>query len=128
MPRLVALIPANGLPLPGIRPGAFQTFYIGEGTLKHWRVSVRGPSVLIEAPPGWQLGDKLGTGERAVFEVPRAQCYLAWALEDGDDQTKLVNWSAPVAKDDGEAEGPPVAKVAEVRGKAKAESARKEPA
>lgn len=97
MPRLLALLPKNGLALPGIRANQMSQIQLGApGTLQDWKFHVQGPSVIFESPAGWEPGKRAtGKGPRFVYSLPRADFYLQWHYEEGEDVREPVNWQDP---------------------------------
>jgi hypothetical protein len=95
MPRLLALLPKNGLALPGIRANQMSQIVLGAvGSLEHWRFHVQGPSVLFESPRGWIPGKPAtGVGERIVYSLPRADFYFWWSYGESEDTREPINWS-----------------------------------
>lgn len=94
--KLITFQPFSALPFAGIRANQTLTVNVGAaGSLAEFRVHVRGPSVLLAAPPGWRPGQSPEGKQRRVFEVPRAVCYLGWQLEPGDKLDELSKYSPP---------------------------------
>ena len=95
--RLVSIIPTQTIPIPGIRANAGAVLKPGEDSLRDWTASVRGPSVFLCSPPGWRPNAPPVGTERAVFEIPRSQCGLAWEFAEGDGFDGVTKWD-PAAK------------------------------
>lgn len=95
--KLVSIVPAVTIPVPGIRAHSGSVITPGEGAFRDWSLHVRGPSVFLCSPPGWEPGKAAKGDERAVFEIPRAQCQCIWEMQPGD-QIEDVAKHSPIAK------------------------------
>lgn len=99
--KLTAMICHEGLALPGLRASNTMTLTIGEGPLRDWRVHVRGPSVFLVSPRGWEAGKQSHEYKgsvRRIYEVPRNRVSLSWDLDEStsDSLDDVVKWSPAV--------------------------------
>lgn len=71
-------------------------FVVGVGNYKDWTVQVKGASVFLTSPPGWQMSGKTEGEIRRVVEVPRAHCTLYWdaEAEEATDDAPRVDASS----------------------------------
>ncbi|MGN6107242.1 MAG: hypothetical protein ACTHU0_19195 [Kofleriaceae bacterium] len=98
--KLIGITMSAAPPLPGLRAGTLTTIRIGDvhSPLSRWQFHVRGPSVLLVSPPGWQPGKDEREwepgGARVIYELPRQGCNLHWSGEAADIGA-LTNYSPP---------------------------------
>lgn len=77
--------------MPGVRAGDLSTLDCANpGSLKDWRVVLRGQSVFFVSPPGWKANENRITtrdpkGPVTVYEVPRTDVFFQWEAADEAD-------------------------------------------
>ena len=89
MIKLVSITFTNTPRLPGLRAGDMSTIQCErpDGSMRGWRVAIRGASVFFISPAGFVPGvspmawDKNKTP--IVHEIPRSSCYFQWAGPQG---------------------------------------------
>lgn len=101
MPRLLAILPKNGLAVPGIRANQLSQIVIGApGAMQDWRFHLQGPSILFESPSGWKPGKRCDdSGERYVYSLPRADFYFQWMFDAEEEVREPINHSTPAPAD-----------------------------
>lgn len=88
--KLVSITFVTEPRLPGFRPlTRVEVDKMSmDGQLKGWRIYVRGAAVVFMSPPGWAPGlaetQWDANGARTLYEIPRANCYLAWSGDESD--------------------------------------------
>lgn len=107
MARLIGIYPLTAISFPGVRAMQLASIEVGKGSLSDWRVSVRGPSVFFESPPGWTPNGPAAGTKRRVYEVSRADMRLAWELDDGE--AVPVNYAPVSGIAEAPADSPPAA-------------------
>jgi hypothetical protein len=86
--------------IPGLRSGDIVTIECENpsGSMRGWRALLRGPSLFLVSPPGWNPRDQDRVGKfgdpTLIHEVPRATCYFHWIGEDKDVE-KVAKFDSP---------------------------------
>lgn len=88
-----ARIPA----LPGIRAGDLSTLDLDNpaAPLRGWRLALRGPSVFLISPPGWNPSNQTTPQSRnpngpvIVHQIPAAEVFFHWEGSAADIDTML---------------------------------------
>ncbi len=85
-PQLVTIGCREGaIALPGLRTNS-TTYDVAKLLEKGWRVHVRGPKLLFEAPPV--------DGKRLAYEEAASKYILGWKFDSDDDLSQTGKWSS----------------------------------
>lgn len=96
--KLLSITALAGANVLGISAANTMTFRLDEPRWRGWSFHVRGPSVIIETPPGWQRGTNVRAGsDRTLCEIPRTQCYLEWRCSSGENVDGITKHTEAIA-------------------------------
>jgi hypothetical protein len=86
-PTLVTIGCRDGaIALPGLRTNSL-TYEVAKLLEKGWRVHVRGPKILFEAPPA-------ANGKRLVYQEAATKYILGWSFDTDEELSQTDKWSS----------------------------------